>query len=193
MKLALNSCRLAICTLVIGLSSCTSSPKSPPPPAAESPQVETSDAETPEVKTLEFKITIAAPVEKVWDTMLSPEGYQQWTKPFLAGSYFEGTWSEGERMRFLAPGGSGMLAVIAANRPHELISIKHIGYVVNGVEDTESDGVRSWAPAFENYRMATVPGGTEVTIEHEVFASFEGYMTNVWPKALAALKSLCES
>jgi len=203
MKLTLTSCRLATYVLVLGLSSCASAPKSTPPPAAEEPLVETpevmtSEAATPaiakaELKTLEFKTEIAAPVEKVWDTMLSPEGYQQWTKPFMSGSYFEGSWSEGERMHFLAPGGSGMLAVIAANRPHELVSIKHIGLVMNGVEDTKSDGVRSWAPAYENYRFAAVPGGTEVTIEHEVFASSEVYMRDVWSKALAALKSLCEA
>lgn len=207
MNSTLMSCRLATCVLVIGLSSCASAPESTPPPAEE-PRVETPEVEMPEVmaseattpavakaevKTLEFKIEIAAPVERVWDTMLSPEGYQQWTKPFMSGSYFEGSWSEGERMHFLAPGGSGMVAVIAANRPYELVSIKHIGFVMNGVEDTTSDGVRSWAPAYENYRFAAVPGGTEVTIEQEVFASSEAYMNDVWPKALAALESICES
>ena len=53
--------------------------------------------------------------------------------------------------------------------------------------------MRSWAPSYENYRFASVPGGTVVTVEHEVLVSYEGYMRHMWPKALAALKSLCEA
>lgn len=203
MKLTLLSCRFATGVLVIGLSSCASAPESTPSPAAEEPQVETPEVTTSEatasevpkleVKTLTFEIEIAAPVEKVWDTMFSPEGYTQWTAPFMAGSYFEGSWSEGERILFLAPGGSGMVAEIAVNRPHELVSIRHLGFLMNGVEDTTSDAVRSWAPAYENYRFRAVPGGTEVTIEHEVIVNYEGYMNQVWPRALAALESLCEA
>ena len=192
-----TSCRFAACVLVIGLSSCGSTPKSPPA-AAEEPQVEAAAATTPaparaDVKTLEFKIEIAAPVHKVWDTMLSQAGYRKWTAPFMEGGYFEGSWAEGERMHFLAPGGSGMVAVIATNRPQERLSIKHIGFVMNGVEDTTSDAVRSWAPAYENYRFAAIPGGTEVTVEQDALAGMDAYMNDVWPKALAALKSLCET
>ncbi|MEM9490633.1 MAG: SRPBCC family protein, partial [Myxococcota bacterium] len=88
----------------------------------------------PAAKTFELAIDISAPLDKVWDFMFSPDGYRQWTSVFVAGSYFEGSWSAGERIHLLAPGGSGMVAEIAANRTHELISIKHIGFVHNGVE-----------------------------------------------------------
>ena len=203
LKPSLTPCNLAAGVLVIGLSCCASAPEPTKPVAEQAPEIEppeitASQVTPPEaaragITTLEFKVEIAAPLEEVWDTMLSPEGYQQWTKPFMAGSYFEGSWTEGERMHFLAPGGSGMVAVIAVNRPHELVSIEHIGFVAQGVEDTSSEAVLSWAPAYENYRFAAVPGGTEVTIEHEVLVGFEGYMNQVWPKALAALESLCEA
>ncbi len=145
------------------------------------------------VETLEFKTVIDAPVEEVWEFMFSAEGYPQWTTPFMAGCYFEGSWEEGKPMRFLVAG-SGMLAIIAENRLHESLSIQHVGFVMNGVEDTSSAGVRSWAPAYENYRFASVPGGTEVSVEHEVLAGFEANMMgNTWPKALAKLKELCEA
>ncbi|MEM7307941.1 MAG: SRPBCC domain-containing protein [Planctomycetota bacterium] len=156
------------------------------------------DADAPavvkaEIQTLEFRIEIGVPVETVWERMFSLEGYRQWTAPFMAGSYFEGSWAQGERMHFLAPGGSGMVAVISENRPHEVMSIEHIGYVMGGVEDTSSAGVQTWAPAYETYRFARTSGGTEVTVEHDVLVGFEGYMNNAWPKALAALKELCET
>lgn len=176
----LTPCLLATCVAL--LASCASAPGTTDPAPAGA-----------EVTTLTFEIEIAAPVEKVWDTMLSPTSYTQWTAPFMAGSYYEGSWAEGERIHFLAPGGSGMVAVIAANRPHELLSIEHIGYVVNGVEDTTSAGVRSWAPAYETYRFASVPNGTKVTVEQDVLVGFEGPMNDAWPKALAAVVSLCEA
>lgn len=169
-------------TCALGLSACASTPEPTLPAVAKA-----------EVKTLEFKARIAAPVEKVWPIMFDAEGYSQWTAPFGEGSTFEGSWAEGERIRFLGPGGSGMLAEIAVNRRHEFLSIRHLGYVINGVEDTSSDDVCSWAPAYENYRFASVAGGTEVTVEQDVLVGYEDYMNDAWPKALAALTALCEA
>ena len=142
---------------------------------------------------LEIEAQIAAPVDKVWDTMFDKDSYTTWTAPSAEGSYFAGSWAEGERMHFLAPGGSGMVAEIAASRRHELMSIRHLGTVANGVEDTTSDDVKAWAPAFENYRFASVDGGTRVTVEQEVPESFEASLREMWSKALTALKALCEA
>lgn len=36
-----------------------------------------------------------------------------------------------------------MTSVIAENKPLEFISIKHVGYINNGIEDTESPGVKA--------------------------------------------------
>lgn len=145
------------------------------------------------VKRIRFQTTIEAAVDLVWGVMLGKETYPRWTAAFAEGSYYEGTWSKGERIRFLAPPGDGMLAEIAEIRPNEFISIRHLGYIVNGVEDTESDSVRAWAPAFEDYSFRSVPGGTELVIDQEVTADFEQFMKEAWPKALELLKSLCET
>ena len=189
--------------LVIALTSCSSSPDSPEPttrPADATTSVSsTHSAATPDspdsrpnVQRLEFETTIAAPVDRVWKVMLSADGYQKWTAPFMVGSYFEGSWEEGERIHFLAPGGDGMIAEIATHRRHEVVSIKHVGYLVDGVEDTTSEEVRAWAPAYETYHFEKVPGGTRVRIEQDAQTGYEEYMNDVWPKALAALKALCE-
>ena len=132
-------------------------------------------------------------MERVRETMLSQAGDGQWTAAFMEGSTFEGDWKQGGRMRFLAPGNSGMVAGTAASWPHQHISIEHIGFVLNGVEDNTSASVRGWASAHENDSFTSVPGGTVVTIEHEVLASFEAYMSDVWPRALAKLEALCEA
>jgi len=144
-------------------------------------------------KTMRFSTTVQAPRHRVWELMLAPDTYREWTAPFMEGSYYEGSWDEGQRVRFLTPGGAeGMVAEVAANRPGEFVSLKHIGQVKNGVEDFASDEVRAWAPAFENYRFADKDGGTEVQVEMDVLPAYEEFMGEAWPKALAALKDVCE-
>jgi uncharacterized protein YndB with AHSA1/START domain len=144
------------------------------------------------VKHLRFSTRIAAPVEKVWSVMLDPEMYKDWATAFMEGSYFEGSWEQGAKILFLAPGGQGMASVIAENRPHEFVSIRHLGYVSGGVEDTKSEEVRSWAPAYENYTFRAVAGGTELIVDQDVTPEFEQYMIETWPKAFDRLKTLCE-
>jgi uncharacterized protein YndB with AHSA1/START domain len=145
------------------------------------------------MKRFQFSTLIQAPREVVWETVIGPVTYRIWTAAFTEGSYFEGTWAKGERMRFLAPGGQGMVSEIAESRPHEFISIKHLGEIKDGVEDTESEAVRSWAPCFETYTFTQAGAATELTVDMDMAESFEEYMTGVWPKALSQLKALCEA
>lgn len=143
---------------------------------------------------LEYSIVIGADRETVWKTMLERATYEKWTSAFCEGSTYEGSWEEGERIRFVGPGGDGgMVAVIAENRPNEFLSIQHLGEIKNGVEDTESEEVRKWAPSFENYSFSDVDGGTKVDVRMESLPGFEEFMNTAWPKALATLKSVCES
>lgn len=92
------------------------------------------------MKSLRFATTIHAPRKAAWDAMLAPDTYRIWTGPFMEGSYYEGSWEKGARIRFLAPDGRGMASVIEENRLHEFLSIKHLGMIKDGVEDLESDG-----------------------------------------------------
>ncbi len=144
------------------------------------------------MKTLRYSITIQAPREAVWAAMLGPDTYRAWTAPFCEGSYYEGSWSTGERIRFLGPNGEGMSSVIAESRPPEFVSIRHLGIFKDGIEDTTSQEATAWAPSFENYAFAEANGTTEVTVELQMPADFEAFMDEAWPKALAKLRSICE-
>jgi uncharacterized protein YndB with AHSA1/START domain len=143
-------------------------------------------------KTLTFTVSIAAPRQLVWETMLGPEGYTAWTSAFADGCYFAGSWDEGSKIQFLAPGGDGMTAVIAQNRPYEFISIRHLGEIRDGVEDTTSEKVKAWAPAYENYEFADTEGGSTVTVSLDTVPEYEQSMLDTYPKALGLLKELCE-
>jgi hypothetical protein len=51
--------------------------------------------------TQHFDILIQAPRERVWITMLQSPTYEQWTSAFCEGSRFEGSWKQGDAIRFL--------------------------------------------------------------------------------------------
>ena len=145
------------------------------------------------MKKLHFDIVIHASRVAVWEAMLAPDTYRQWTAEFAAGSYYEGRWAEGERIRFLVPKGDGMFSLVAACRPHEFLSLKHLGEIKGGVEDPDSEASRSWANAFENYSFADAGSATRLDIDVDAAPEFEDFMTRVWPKALGKLKAICEA
>ena len=144
------------------------------------------------LKTLNFEIDIHAPRARVWDTMLAPDTYRTWTAAFCEGSRYEGSWEQGAEIRFLGPSGDGMVSEIAENQPRQFVSIRHLGTIEQGVEDTTSEKVRAWTPAYENYRFTDVPGGCRVTVTLDTVADYEQFMRDTFPKALALLKQLCE-
>ena len=56
--------------------------------------------------TLEFKIEINAPKEKVWDILWNDATYKQWTSVFCEGNYVVSDWKEGSKIHFLSPNGT---------------------------------------------------------------------------------------
>jgi uncharacterized protein YndB with AHSA1/START domain len=142
---------------------------------------------------LKFSTTINAPREKVWNTMLENDAtYREWTSEFHEGSYYDGSWEAGSEIRFLSPGGNGMISRIAENRRPEFISIEHLGWIADGVIDKESESARAMAGARENYMFADAGGGTTVTVEADTTPEFTEMFSEMWPRALQKLKEVCE-
>jgi hypothetical protein len=68
-----------------------------------------------------------------------------------------------------------------------------LGYIAEGVEDTSSEAIRAWAPAFENFIFtATLQGTTKLTVDQDMTDEFEE-MAQAWPKVLERLKALCRA
>jgi uncharacterized protein YndB with AHSA1/START domain len=129
----------------------------------------------------------------VYRMLVRPESCAKWTSAFGEGLYFDGSWQRGQRIRFLTAEGHGVTSEIAENRRNGFLSIRHLGYIGDhGVEDTSSEAIRAWAPAYENCTFTAAPQGTKLTVEQVMTEDVEG-MVETWPKALATLKALCES
>lgn len=146
---------------------------------------------------MHFEIVIQAAVPKVWEAMLTQETYREWTSVFEPTSCYEGSWDKGSKIKFLSADGSGMVSEIAENIPYTFISIKHLGVIKNGVEDTISDAVKQWTPAFENYTFTEKGLETLLVIDTEMPSTPEAkamkeMFDGMWPKALLKLKEICE-
>jgi uncharacterized protein YndB with AHSA1/START domain len=145
---------------------------------------------------IEKSIEINAPVGKVWNTMFEDATYREWTSEFHPGSHFRGDWGEGSKMLFIGPdeegGEMGMVSRITENRPHEYVSIEHIGIYKNGVEDTESEDAKKWSPAYENYTFTEKDGVTEVRIDQDIEDEHKKMFEEMWDRALRRLKEIAE-
>jgi uncharacterized protein YndB with AHSA1/START domain len=142
---------------------------------------------------INFSTTINAPKEKVWQTLWDDSSYRKWTSAFSEGSYAEtDNWKEGTEVKFLDPNGCGMVSRIATNRENEFMSFEHLGEVKDGVIDKDSDKVKQWAGAKENYTLKEASGVTILDIEMDTAEEYKDMFSQMWPKALLNIKELSE-
>ncbi|TKB98876.1 SRPBCC domain-containing protein [Pedobacter cryophilus] len=156
------------------------------------------------MKKLQFKVSINAPVSKIYDFMLgitSKSTYEQWTSLFNPTSTYEGSWGKGNKILFIGTDEKGekggMVSKIAENIPNQFVSIQHYGLLKADKEITEGPEVEKWANGFENYTFEENNGPnsfrvTTVTVDLDTTEDFLGYMNQTYPKALDKLKELCE-
>ena len=146
---------------------------------------------------LRYSVKINAPAQTVWSTMLDDASYREWTSVFHIGSYYEGAWDKGAEIRFLGPDDDGklggMIATVEENRPHEFVSVRYTGQIVDGAEDTTSDAAKSFIGAHESYAFSEADGATTVDVELDSEEEFAAEFNAAWPLALARLKEITES
>lgn len=145
------------------------------------------------MKDLHFSIDIAAPAARVWDCMFDPIAYRDWTSAFAEGSYYEGVWAAGRRIRFLDPQGFGMEAIVDDCLLHERLSLRLVGEIQDG--RPVPDSPLHQHPARESYAFAPAPGGgTRLTVQLQAWNDgFLAFLTDTWPVALQRLKALAEA
>lgn len=147
---------------------------------------------------MKFEIEINASAQHVWEIMLGKETYPIWTKAFSEDSRVETDWQKGSKALFLDGQNRGMVSRIAESIPYQFLSIEHLGMVMDGVEDYESDEVKKWAGAKENYTLTESNGKTHLVIDMEMDETEENQQmiemfAGIWPKALAILKKISEN
>ena len=151
------------------------------------------------MKKLQFKVSINAPLTKVYDLMLginNKSTYDQWTSVFNPTSTYEGSWDKGSKILFIGVDEKGekggMVSRIVENIPNKFVSIQHYGLIKADEEITEGPEVEKWANGFENYTFEENNGTTTVTVDLDTTEEFTGFMNETFPKALEKLKEICE-
>ncbi len=144
-----------------------------------------------------YKITIAANLEKIWQVLLAKDSYPLWTAVFSPGSFYQGEIIVGQEIRFVAPSpngsNDGMISRVAEFIPNQKVSFEHLGMTINGVDDLDSDAVKSFTPAFETYETTAKDGMIELNIFMDISEPYTEYFDRVWPYALENIKALAES
>ncbi len=160
------------------------------------------------MKKLQFKVSINAPVTRIYDIMLgisSKSTYEQWTSAFNPTSTYEGSWDKGNKILFIGVDEKGekggMVSRIAENIANRFVSIQHYGLLKADKEITDGPEVEKWANGFENYTFeennsqsddAVGQGTATVTVDVDSPEDFESFMIQTYPKALDKLKEICE-
>jgi uncharacterized protein YndB with AHSA1/START domain len=137
--------------------------------------------------TLEFKTSINAPKEKVWQKLWSDEGYRKWVSVFMEGSHAESDWNEGSKIKFVGPNGDGMFAIIKRKIENKEMSFEHQGEIRNGKEEPSG-----WSGAQERYFLDDDNGRTELKVELQTTDDFKDYFNTTFPKALDIVKKISE-
>jgi len=149
------------------------------------------------MKNLQYAIDIKAPAKKVYDIMLAPGTYSDWTSAFGANSRYEGSWEKGEKIYFIGSAAGekreGMVAEIAENIPAEFVSIRHYGVLDGDEEITAGPRVEPWANSLENYSFTEQDGMTTVKIAVDCDDKYLDFFDKTWPIALDRLKQISES
>ncbi len=146
---------------------------------------------------MQFKTSIKAGAEKVYDTMLGPDTFKQWTAVFNPTSGFEGSWAKDAKILFtgISKEGKkeGMVGIIKENIPNQYVSILYTGLLDGDKEVTEGPEIEGWAGGYENYSFEERNGLTDLTVEVDVNDKMLAYFKETYPKALEKLKALCEA
>lgn len=143
-----------------------------------------------------FKISINAPIKKVYDTMLDEKTYPKWTSVFDPSSRYEGSWEKGSKILFLGTNekgeNMGMYSMIRENIPAKFVSIEHMGIIKDNEEVDSGIEAGEWTGGFENYSFSEKDGKSIVEVEVDSPISYKDYFEKIWPLALEKLKQLCE-
>ena len=142
----------------------------------------------------QFKISINAPKEVVWNSLWEDASYREWTSAFTPDSHAVTDWKKGSKILFLDGSDDGMVSQVADRRDNEYMSIQHIGIIQKGVEILDAPETKDWQ-GFENYTLKTVNGKTEVVVELQFNHIKEEYLyhfNEAFPKALEILKQISE-
>ena len=139
------------------------------------------------MKLLEYTIQINATPEKVWEVLFTQDNYKKWASAMNEGTYFEGTWEEGSIMKFLDPKNNGMYNLVVKNIPNKQLSMKHLGWILEGVLTPQN-----WEDSTLDYILEPNENGTLLIGKVNSLDEFVDFFNSKYPKNFENIKNLAE-
>lgn len=139
------------------------------------------------MKLLEYTIQINTTAEKVWDVLFTQDNYKKWASAMNEGTYFEGTWEEGSIMKFLDPKNNGMYNLVEKNIPNKQLSMKHLGWILEGVLTPQN-----WEDSTLDYMLEPNENGTLLIGKVNSLDEFVDFFNSKYPKNFENIKNLAE-
>jgi len=141
------------------------------------------------INRLQFSIDIKADREKIWRALWEDTNYRDWSGVFGEGShYVVDNWENGSKIMFLASDQNGIYSIIEKHIPNEMIQFKHIGKVVNGLEQPVDDEAKKWSGATETYSLVQGSEFLTVLVEIDILDEHVDFMSEKLPIALEKIK-----
>ena len=146
------------------------------------------------METIVHTIEINASPENIWEILWNHSTYTQWTKFFGSeGSKYESDWKIDGRTLFLdASGKNGMISTIESLNPPFEVVFKHLGYLKDGVEITETKEIEEWSGAQEKYFLTELDGYTKLQGEVHTSHQYAGQMKTGFEKGFDLIKEMAE-
>ncbi|MFC0345109.1 SRPBCC domain-containing protein [Epilithonimonas hispanica] len=88
---------------------------------------------------------------------------------------------------------NGMVSTIERMEEPKYLIFKHLGEMVDGVEDVDSEKVKAWNGSLEAYYLEENNGKTTLTIEVDSNDEFKDMFDNGFKKGLEVIKNLSEN
>lgn len=143
---------------------------------------------------LKYQIEIDAPAKKVWDILWNEKTYSQWTYYFSPDSNMVTDWEVGGKTYFTdSSKKNGMVSTIERIEEPKHLIFKHLGEMVDGVEDVDSEKVKAWNGSLEAYYLEENNGKTTLTVEVDSNDEFKEMFDNGFKKGLEVIKNLSEN
>lgn len=149
------------------------------------------------METIVHIIEIKATAEEIWKILWDKPTYAEWTKFFgeengTTGTY-ESDWKVGGRTVFLdSTGQNGMISTIQSlNKPYEVV-FKHLGFMQNGEEITDSKEIEEWSGAQEKYFLTELEDYTKLQGEVQTLSEYAEHMKNGFAKGFELVKQMSE-
>jgi len=144
------------------------------------------------INRLEFSIDIKAKSTEIWKALWDDSYYRDWASVFFEGSYvITDNWKEGSKVLFLSPDQSGIYSIIETHIPNKIMMFKHIGNVINGMEQPVDDETKKWSGTKEIYTLIEGIDCNTLTVEIDVLDKHLDFMNTTFPKALEKIKNNC--